>query len=83
MIKVGKDGSRSLPYIPKELSPGLRLVHNFVPDQDQRALVGLHGFRIWVQNHAKHVKVCRCGFAPHIRRHYMPLWRSQAIKAGT
>jgi hypothetical protein len=69
-VKLGKDGTRYISYIPKRIDEGQILVHNFVPTGAQREHVGLDGFRIWLQRPEKRFKLCRCGFAPHIAAHY-------------
>jgi hypothetical protein len=72
-MKLGKNGVRYVRYVPKTIPRGLRLVHNFPPGDPDRPL-GAGGFRAFWKRaddaKAKGYFLCRCGWAPHLKRHY-------------
>ena len=93
-MKLGKGGYRYVGrFVPKTIPKGLRLVHNFEPGDPTRPL-GADGFRAWWEGadakestiHGETIKllrcVCRCGWAPHLKRHYnADAWRQKGNPA--
>ena len=61
------------PIVPKSVSPGRVLVHNHIRPKGFRpdTPVGTDGFRAWTQKRDRTLRVCRCGWAPKVPRHYL------------
>ena len=65
---------RYVRSIPKRVPPGLILVHNHVVPVGvgPRATLapGVNGFRAWFERRRRGHRVCRCGWAPDIAKHF-------------
>jgi len=70
---------RYLPHTPKKVPAGLIIVHNSVParlqpDENNEGgawrEVGQGGFRIWRDRPSPNYVECKCGWAPHLGKHY-------------
>ena len=81
----------AIPYVPpftrataiKTIPMGLRLVHNFEPGSAGRR-TSEGGFRAWWEKaDAKpRRRVCRCRWAPHLKRHYdADAWRQKGKRS--
>ena len=61
-------------WTPRTVPPGRIVVHNHVrPEGFPDVPVGWHGFRVWTdvpKPRDYRVVTCRCGWAPHLRRHF-------------
>lgn len=62
--------------IPRTLRPGKVLVHNHVHPDGMTATTtpARQGFRVWFERRTRALRVCRCGWAPHLPRHYRMAW---------
>lgn len=71
--KLVKAGMRYVRTVLKAIPAGLRLVHNFEPGDPDR-IIGADGFRAYLESAkgkpAGPRYLCRCGWAPHLKRHY-------------
>jgi hypothetical protein len=64
---------RHVGYIPKKLKAGVMLVHNHIRPKDfhPEYWPGGSGFRAWVTDTGLwRLRVCRCGWAPHLPKHF-------------
>ena len=74
---------RYIPYIPRAVPAGKIVVHNHVrPEGFPNVPVGWEGFRVWLDVPTPkdyRVTGCRCGWAPHLKKHYRVVFAPKRI----
>jgi len=80
-----KSKARYTAGTPRSIPTGRIIVHNHVRPRGYPDVgYGQNGFRVWSDVHnAREHRVCRCGWAPHLSKHYQMTWAAKLYGDGS